>query len=456
MTLIASISGIRGTLGTRSGEGLTPNDVLRYVVAFGAWLQSEGKEGGAVVIGRDARRSGIWCSQLTAATLQAMGFLVLDTGLSTTPSTQMEVLNTEAVGGIIVTASHNPIEWNALKLLNHEGECLNSRAAHQIQELAHESDVCFADYRHQGNYERVYDAMHRHVDAVLALPLVDTEAVRKQKWRVAIDATNSTGGMVLKPLLKAMGIEVTSLNATPTGLFVHPPEPLPEHLGELSECVIEQKMDLGLAVDPDVDRLAVIDERGAAFGEEYTLVAVADYVLEHTPGACVSNASSSRALQEVAARHNVSYSRSAVGEAYVVEEMRRVGAVIGGEGNGGVIYPTLHAGRDAVLAAALFLSHLAQRSVPASELRRSYPSYHMGKYRFPLSDRDKVDAILGRVSASYTDQQTDRIDGLRIDFEDGWAHLRPSNTEPILRLYIEAETSERLTSIYEAIQKQVQ
>ena len=442
-------------MGEQIGSGLTPNDLLRYVLAFGSWLQNEGLEGGSVVIGRDARQSGVWCSQLCSAALQSMGFHILDTGLSTTPSTQMETLHTEAVGGIIVTASHNPIEWNAIKLLNHKGESLDSRATDQLQQLARQEDVCFADYHHQGSYKLEYGAMQRHVDAILSLPIVDGAAVRSRKWRIAIDAVNSTGALVLIPLLKTMGVKVVTMNAAPTGLFAHPPEPLPEHLSELCSVVRDQKLDLGLAVDPDVDRLAIIDEHGNPFGEEYTLVSVADYVLSRSPGPCVSNASSSRALELIAAQHNVPYHRSSVGEVHVVEKMKKVDAVIGGEGNGGVIYPTLHAGRDAVLGTALFLSHLARKEVSASALRSSYPSYHMGKYKLPLPSQDKIESILKRLSTLYADRPIDYVDGLRIDFEDGWAHLRPSNTEPILRLYVEAETNSRVEAIYEEIRTQV-
>ena len=451
MTLISSVSGIRGTLGGPVGEGLTPVDVLRYVLAFGAWLQKEGHNKGPIILGRDARQSGVWCSHLSGATLQAMGFDILDTGLSTTPTTQMEVLHSTAVGGIMLTASHNPIEWNALKLINHKGECLSSVASQEIEALAHQEVARFSDHRHQGSYRPHTGAIDRHIQAILQLPLIDKEAIRKRGFKVALDAVNSTGGLAIIPLLEALGVEVEAIHAEPTGVFSRPAEPLVEYLGALCSCVVVKKLDLGLAVDPDVDRLAIVNERGEPLGEEYTLVAVADYVLSRDGGPCVSNLSSSRALEEVAKGYGAPYYRSAVGEVHVVEKMRQVGATIGGEGNGGVIYPSLHAGRDALLGVAFLLSHLARRGGSLSALHDLYPTYFMGKYKISLPQAEKAEALLQGLSQSLKQWPQDRSDGLRIDRKDNWIHLRASKTEPVLRIHIEAAQQKQVLAIHEEV-----
>ena len=446
MTLIASVSGIRGTLGGRPGEGLTPVDVLRFSAAFGNWLKTERKSR-AVIIGRDARPSGLWCTQITAATLQAMGFEVLDLGLSTTPTVQMEILATKAVGGIMISASHNASEWNALKLLNADGEFASPPTTQAIVEKAG-TKVCYADLSAQGSYQLQRGGIERHIKAILSLPLVDKSAIKKRRLRIAVDAVNSTGGISLIPLLEALGVkEITKLNCEPTGHFSHNPEPLPENISQLCSCVREKGLDLGLAVDPDVDRLAIVTEEGEPFGEEYTLVAVADYVLSRQPGPCVSNLSSSRALQDIAARYGQPYYSTAVGEVYVVERMRDCGAVIGGEGNGGVIYPELHAGRDALLAAALFLSLLCRRSGSSSSLRSTYPSYYMKKCRIALPKSTDIGQLLKKVSQKYSRQPQQSEDGLRINFPTKWVHLRPSNTEPILRIYTEGKHLEEATQL---------
>lgn len=445
---MASVSGIRGTLGGKPGEGFTPWDVLRYTAALGTYLQKIGHRGQTIVLGRDARPSGGWAAQLVGATLQAMGFRVLDTGLSTTPTTQMEVLSAQAAGGIMLSASHNPSEWNALKLFNSQGEFIAPAVAAEIANLATTQDFFFADHQEQGSAQLQAGAIDRHIAAILALSLVDGDAIRAKKFRVALDAVNSTGGLALIPLLEALGVaEIVPLHCEATGIFAHPPEPLPEHLSELCTCVKEKNLDLGIAVDPDVDRLALVAENGIPFGEEYTLVSVADYVLQRTPGPCVSNLSSSRALQDVAAWHRQPYYAAAVGEIHVVQKMRATEAVIGGEGNGGVIYPTLHAGRDALVGAALFLSHLAHWKGRASALRAKYPSYYMRKSKIALPRPAAVSDLLQKIGQKYAQQPQQHVDGLRIDFPKAWIHVRPSNTEPILRLHTEAANEEEAQAL---------
>ena len=454
MTLLASVSGIRGTIGGRPRESLTPQDIVQYTAAYGMWLQQRGFARGKIVLGRDARLSGKIFLQITASTLQAMGFSVCDIDLSTTPTTQMCVLHLQAAGGIVITASHNPIEWNALKLLNQKGEYISPKDAEEIQEIVKQEAFSFASYDQTGDYTQDTCAMTRHIDAILRLPLVDTEAIREKKFRVALDAVNSTGGLALIPLLEKLGVkEIVPLYCQPTGVFPHTPEPLPEHLQDIMTCVQEKRLDLGFVVDPDVDRLAIITEKGHPFGEEYTLVAVADYVWAYERGSAVSNLSSSRALSDLATQQHQPYESSAVGEIHVVEKMKACGAVIGGEGNGGVIYPKLHYGRDALVGAALFLSHLAHKSCSVSELRTSYPSYEMVKSKVSLQAEVNISSLMSHLSMQYKAYPQQRIDGLRIDFRQSWLHIRPSNTEPVLRLYSEAPSQEEAQRLILECQK---
>jgi phosphomannomutase len=439
MPLIKSISGIRGTVGGHAGEGLDPLAVVRFTAAYAAFIRrSTGLPEPRIVVGRDARLSGEMMRQLVTATLSAMGCKVTDVGLATTPTVELAVLGEQAAGGLILTASHNPAHWNALKLLNADGEFLNAEEGAEVLGIAEKGDFTFASVEKLGDI-RYADYAQRHIDAILRLGLVDVDAIRAAGFRVAVDTINSVGACVLPDLLRALGVRETLLvNGTPDGRFAHNPEPLPEHLEEISRTVARNRFDIGFVVDPDVDRLAVVCEDGSMFGEEYTLVAVADYVFDNTrEGGAVSNLSSSRALKDLAASRGRAYHASAVGEVNVVACMKANGAVIGGEGNGGVIYPELHYGRDALVGIALFLSHLARKRMKPSELRRLYPAYHISKQKLELPPDADIDAILNAVRNDCPYPVTD-IDGIRIDFPDRWVHLRRSNTEPIIRIYAEA------------------
>ena len=443
MTLIKSISGIRGTIGGLAGDTLNPLDIVKFTSAYATFIRRAGQSSSnTVVVGRDARISGEMVRGIVCGTLMGMGYDVVDIGLATTPTTELAVTMSGAAGGIIITASHNPRQWNALKLLNHLGEFLTKEDGNQVLAIAEKEDFIYADVDHLGHYTNDESFGQRHVDAVMALSLVDAEAVRKAHFRVCVDAINSVGGIVLPVLLNSLGVECKVLNGEPTGDFAHNPEPLERNLTGIMEEMRSGAYDLGIVVDPDVDRLAFICEDGRMFGEEYTLVAVADYVLAHTPGNTVSNLSSTRALRDVTEKHGGQYAAAAVGEVNVTTKMKEVNAVIGGEGNGGVIYPESHYGRDALVGIALFLSSLAQRGGKVSELRATLPDYAIAKNRIDLTPSTDVDAILERVKEMFADQQINDIDGVKIDFPDKWVHLRKSNTEPIIRVYSEAATIE--------------
>ena len=447
MTLIKSISGIRGTLGGVSGENLTPIDVVKYTSAYGSMLLQR-KKGNKVVVGRDARISGPMVHELVVNTLMALGLDVLDAGLCTTPTVEMAVMEEKAAGGIILTASHNPKQWNALKLLNHKGEFISAQDGEMVLQLAESADISFATVDHLGTRTQK-DYLPMHIEKILALELVKPELIAAQKYRIAIDAVNSVGGIAVPALLKALGVEeIFEINCEPTGHFAHNPEPLPEHLGQIASEVKSSKCDLGIVVDPDVDRLALICDDAEMFGEEYTLVAVADYYMRHTPGPTVSNLSSTRALRDITEKAGQRYEASAVGEVNVVEKMKEIGAVIGGEGNGGIIVPELHYGRDALAGIALILSHLAETGLSASALRATYPNYRMSKNKAELQAGTDVDGILEKIQKKYKKQPINTIDGVRIEFDNDWVHLRKSNTEPIIRIYAESDsinTAENLT-----------
>lgn len=441
MTLIKSISGIRGTIGGNVGENLTPVDAVKFASAYGTFLKSNStKEKLTVVIGRDARISGAMIQNLVVNTLIGLGIDVIDLGLSTTPTVEVAVPLEKADGGIILTASHNPKQWNALKLLNEKGEFLNGAEGTKILEIAEAEAFDFSDVDHLGTITENDAYMDIHIDEVLNLPLVDAEAVAKKKYKVVVDAVNSTGGIIIPKLLEQMGVEVVKLYCEPNGHFPHNPEPLKEHLGDICKLVVEEKAHFGIVVDPDVDRLAFISNDGEMFGEEYTLVACADFVLSKTPGNTVSNMSSSRALNDITRKHNGSYQASAVGEVNVVELMKATNAIIGGEGNGGIIYPELHYGRDSLVGVALFLTYLAQQEKSVAELRASYPQYYMSKNKIELTPQIDVDAILLAMTNKYSSEKVSTIDGVKIDFAENWVHLRKSNTEPIIRIYTEAQT----------------
>ena len=444
MTLIKSISGIRGTIGGVVGDNLTPVDAVKFASAYGTWIKQQAQPSNpttgkvTVVIGRDARISGPMIHNLVMNTLLGLGIDVIDLGLSTTPTVEIAVPLEKAQGGIILTASHNPKQWNALKLLNHKGEFLSGADGAQILAIAEAEAFDFSEVDELGTVT-VNDAyMDIHIDEVLQLPLVDAEAVAQRKYKVVVDAVNSSGGIIIPNLLEQMGVEVVKLYCEPNGHFPHNPEPLKEHLGDICELVLREKADFGIVVDPDVDRLAFISNDGEMFGEEYTLVAVADYVLSKTPGNTVSNMSSSRALRDITTKHNGSYQASAVGEVNVVELMKSTQAIIGGEGNGGIIYPELHYGRDSLVGVALFLTYLAQQELTVAQLRASYPQYYMSKNKIELTPSLDVDAILVAMTAKYQHEEISTIDGVKIDFPSEWVHLRKSNTEPIIRIYTEA------------------
>ena len=441
MSLIKSISGIRGTIGGKVDENLTPIDAVKFAAAYGSWLKGQsGKEYVKVVIGRDARISGEMIQNLVQYTLIGLGIDVINIGLSTTPTVEVAVPLEKANGGIILTASHNPKEWNALKLLNDKGEFVSDQDGKAILRIAQENDFSFATVDHLGKLTHNDRYIDLHIEEVLALPLVTPEAIQKKKFRVVVDAVNSSGGIAIPRLLERLGVEVVKLYCEPNGHFPHNPEPLREHLGDICKKVVDEKADFGIVVDPDVDRLAFITDQGEMFGEEYTLVACADYVLGKTKGNVVSNLSSSRALRDIAQKYGVTYSAAAVGEVNVVTEMKRVEAIIGGEGNGGIIYPELHYGRDALVGVALFLSLLAKRGGSVQQLRESYPAYFMSKNKIQLTEQINPDLILKAMEQKYAHEQTTTIDGLKIDFADSWVHLRKSNTEPIIRIYTEGKS----------------
>ncbi|MGE4345876.1 MAG: phosphoglucosamine mutase [Flavobacteriaceae bacterium] len=443
MTLIKSISGIRGTIGGKTGDNLTPVDAVKFASAYGTFLKSKTENRKLkVVIGRDARIPGPMIHNLVVNTLVGLGIDVIDLGLSTTPTVEVAVPLEKADGGIILTASHNPKQWNALKLLNEKGEFLSGADGAKILEIAENEAFDFADVDSLGEVFPNDNYMDVHIDEVLNLPLVDVEAVRAKKFKVVVDGVNSSGGIIIPKLLEEMGVEVVKLYCQPNGHFPHNPEPLKEHLTDICQLVVQEKADFGIVVDPDVDRLAFISENGEMFGEEYTLVTVADYVLSKTPGNTVSNMSSSRALRDITEKHGGSYQASAVGEVNVVELMKATRAIIGGEGNGGIIYPELHYGRDALVGVALFLTHLANLDMTVAELRASYPQYYMSKNKIELTPQIDVDAILTAMTEKYKNEQISTIDGVKIDFPNNWVHLRKSNTEPIIRIYTEAKSQQ--------------
>ena len=449
MTLIKSISGIRGTIGGHQAENLTPIDVVKFTTAYSRIIKAKHHDRRIkIVVGRDARISGKMVDSLVEGTLLGCGVDVINVGLCTTPGTEMAVITHKADGGIIITASHNPRQWNALKLLNERGEFLNDEEGKQVLALAEEVEYDYPTIDHIGKVILREDFNPKHIEQVLALPLVDVEAVRKRKFKVVVDAVNSVGGVVIPELLRQLGCEVVELNCEPTGEFAHNPEPLPENLTEISEIIRREGADLGVVVDPDVDRLAFVMENGEMFVEEYTLVAVADYILRHTKGNTVSNLSSSRALSDVTSRYEgCAYSAAAVGEVNVVAKMKETGAVIGGEGNGGVIYPELHYGRDALVGVALFLTYFAGLNMTMSELRKSYPAYYASKNKIELTPEIDVDKILATIKSRYSNERVNDIDGVKIDFAENWVHLRKSNTEPIIRVYTEAKSMDEADAL---------
>ena len=442
MTLIKSISGIRGTIGGPQGDNLTPIDIVKFTTAYVRFM-SEKNEGKrlTIVLGRDARLSGTMVEDIIEGTLLGCGADVINVGLCTTPGVEMAVITNKADGGIIITASHNPKQWNALKLLNERGEFLNDKEGKRVLVLAEDEAFVFPEIDSIGKVLSREDFNATHIQQVLALPMVDVEAVKARRFKVVVDAVNSIGGVVIPALLEQLGCEVVKLNCEPTGEFAHNPEPLPEHLTEISEVIRREKADLGVVVDPDVDRLALVNEDGSMFGEEYTLVAVADYILSQGVGNTVSNLSSSRALRDVTVAHGGEYNASAVGEVNVVAKMKDTNAVIGGEGNGGVIYPALHYGRDALVGVALFLTHLVKKGCTMTELRKQYPAYFASKNKIQLTPAIDVDKVLAEMKARYANENVNDIDGVKIDFTENWVHLRKSNTEPIIRIYTEAKSA---------------
>jgi len=452
MTLIKSISGIRGTIGGNTNENLTPVDAVKFAAAYGSWLKAHSKkEKLKVVIGRDARLSGEMIQNLVVSTLVGLGIDVIDLGLSTTPTVEIAVPLEKADGGIILTASHNPKQWNALKLLNEKGEFLDAEQGAKILTLAEKEDFEFAAVDDLGEIITNDSYIDIHIDEVLELPLVDAETIKKAGFKVVVDGVNSTGGIAIPKLLEELGVEVVKLYCDPTGHFPHNPEPLKEHLGDICKKVVEEKADFGIVVDPDVDRLAFISNDGEMFGEEYTLVACADYVLRKNKGNTVSNLSSSRALRDVTEKHGGTYEAAAVGEVNVVTKMKANNAIIGGEGNGGIIYPESHYGRDALVGTALFLMLMAEKSGTVAELRASYPSYFMSKKKIQLTPELDVDALLEAMHDKYKDEEVSTIDGVKIDFAENWVHLRKSNTEPIIRIYTEAKSQQEADGLADRI-----
>lgn len=454
MTLIKSISGIRGTIGGHTGDTLNPLDIVKFTSAYATFIRRTATSN-KIVVGRDARISGEMVRSVVCGTLMGMGFDVIDIGLATTPTTELAVRWSGADGGIIITASHNPRQWNALKLLNNEGEFLTKADGNEVLDIAAEESFSYADVDHLGHYTKDDSFDKRHIKSVLALRLVDTEAIRNAHFKVCVDSINSVGGIILPQLLDALGVEYKFLNGDATGDFAHNPEPLEKNLGGIMGEMATGGYDLGIVVDPDVDRLAFICEDGKMFGEEYTLVSVADYVLSHTPGNTVSNLSSTRALHDVTEKHGGVYTAAAVGEVNVTTKMKAVNAVIGGEGNGGVIYPESHYGRDALVGIALFLSSLAHKKCKVSELRATFPDYSIAKNRIDLTPTTDIDAILAKVKEMFKDQKINDIDGVKIDFPDKWVHLRKSNTEPIIRVYSEAHTMEEADALGKQLMKVV-
>ncbi|KAA6352267.1 Phosphomannomutase [termite gut metagenome] len=453
MTLIKSISGIRGTIGGHVGEGLNPLDIVKFTSAYATLVRKTNLPGNnKIVVGRDARISGEMVGNVVVGTLMGMGYNVVDIGLASTPTTELAVTMEGACGGIILTASHNPKQWNALKLLNKQGEFLNDAQGKEILRIAETEGFVYAGVDNIGSCRKDFTYNKKHIDNVLALELVDVEAIKKAKFRVAIDCVNSVGGIILPELLERLGVEqIEKLYCEPTGHFAHNPEPLEKNLGDIMDLMKGGKTDVAFVVDPDVDRLAMICEDGRMYGEEYTLVTVADYVLKHTPGNTVSNLSSTRALRDVTCNYGMQYNAAAVGEVNVVAKMKETNAVIGGEGNGGVIYPTSHYGRDALVGIALFLSHLAHEGKKVSELRASYPAYHIAKNRVDITPEIDIEAILAKVKERYRHEEINDIDGVKIDFADKWVHLRKSNTEPIIRVYSEASTQKAAEDIGQEI-----
>ena len=455
MTLIKSISGIRGTIGGKAGEGLTPSDIVKFTSAFAFWL-SQHSDKKTVVVGRDARISGQMVNNLVTGTLIGCGFDVIDLQLSTTPTVELAVEWEKAAGGIIITASHNPKQWNALKLLNHKGEFISGKDGIKLLEMAEKGNFEFPEIDEIGTITYRDDYFQKHIDAILELPLVDVNAIKAKKYKIVVDAVNSTGGIAVPMLLNALGVqEIVKIFCEPNGKFPHNPEPLPEHLGELSSEVKRSAAQLGIVVDPDVDRLAFVCEDGEMFGEEYTLVAVADYILKNKKGNTVSNLSSTRALKDITLKHGGEYNASAVGEVNVVEMMKKTKAVIGGEGNGGIIYPELHYGRDALVGIALFLSHLAKSGKSAKGLRMTYPDYTISKNKIELDDSINLDLIFKKIEEKYSKQPINKVDGLKIEFGDEWVHLRKSNTEPIIRIYSESQTETMANNLADKIKMDI-
>lgn len=457
MSLIKSISGIRGTIGGNVGDGLSPVDIVKFTAAYSTLIRKISKNGSnTIVVGRDARMSGSMVQKLVVGTLQSMGFDVTDIGLATTPTTELAVTMEGAAGGIILTASHNPKQWNALKLLNENGEFLNKAEGEEVLRIAEAEEFTFAEVTELGKVTEK-DYTDRHIDNVLSLKLVDAEAIKNANFKVALDTVNSVGGIILPKLLERLGVKtVKTLYGEPTGDFQHNPEPLEKNLGDIMNLMKGGDYDVAFVVDPDVDRLAIINEDGTMFGEEYTLVSVADYVLQHTPGNTVSNLSSTRALADVTKKYGQSYNAAAVGEVNVVTKMKETNAVIGGEGNGGVIYPEIHYGRDALVGIALFLSLLAKSGKKCSELRKTFPNYVISKNKIQLTPETNVDTILANVAERYKNEKVNTIDGVKIDFADGWVHLRKSNTEPIIRIYAESATLEAANDLANQIITEIQ
>lgn len=452
--LITSISGIRGTIGGASEENLTPVDIVSFVSAYGQWVSLQ-YEKPTIIVGRDARQSGDMILMLTMATLLGLGIKVINLDLATTPTVAMEVVRQGAQGGIIITASHNPKEYNGLKMLDEHGEFLSATEGQELLDIIEENKFNYQPVELLGSITRSYNHTAQHIDDILKLDLVDVELIKSKKYTIAVDAINSVGGIAVPMLLEKLGVTVVGLYCEPNGKFEHPPEPLPQNLGELASLVTKTNADLGIAVDPDVDRLVLVDNTGNMFGEEYTLVAVADYVLSETPGNTVSNLSSSRALKDIAEKHKVEYHGSAVGEKNVVEKMKEVNAVIGGEGSGGIIYPELHYGRDALVGIALFLSHLAKSNISAQELRSTYINYFMSKQKISLPEMEGVAKLLPLFATSYSEHEVSTIDGVRVDFENSWVHVRASNTEPILRIYSEAPTQGEADELAERVMREI-
>lgn len=456
MSLVKSISGIRGTIGGRVGDGLNPVDIVRFTAAYATQRRAAMPDNQTIIVGRDARISGEMVYQLVSGTLMGMGYDVVNIGLASTPTTELAVIGEKAAGGIILTASHNPKQWNALKLLNEKGEFLNDEEGKGVLAIAEAEDFCFAEVDMLGHISQK-DYLPYHIQNVLGLKLVDKQAIEAKNFTVAIDCVNSVGGIAIPAILRALGVKnIIELNCTPNGQFPHNPEPLPQHLTEISDLLRSGKADVGFVVDPDVDRLAIVCENGDMFGEEYTLVSVADYVLSHTPGNTVSNMSSTRALSDVTRAHGGSYSASAVGEVNVTTEMKATQAVIGGEGNGGVIYPESHYGRDALVGIALFLSSLAHKGCTVSELRKTFPNYFISKNRIELTPDIDVDKVLAHAKEVFKNERLNDKDGVKIDFADGWVHLRKSNTEPIIRVYSEAATMEEANALAQKVIKTIQ